>query len=125
VTKSKGRGEYAPDNMDGNGNYLVGKGRPPQSGKFRAGDNRKRGRRKRGVRNLAMDLREELDAQLVVTVSGVKKKVSRQRAVVMRLAENALKGNNRAIDCRFALRSDPVFPSRSDPGGSYVPLYGA
>ena len=26
--------------------------------------------------------------------------------------------------CRFALRSDPGFSSRIDPGGSYVPLYG-
>ena len=27
--------------------------------------------------------------------------------------------------CRFALRSDPGFSSRSDPGGGYVPLCGA
>ena len=25
--------------------------------------------------------------------------------------------------CRFALRIDPGFSSRIDPGGSYVPLY--
>jgi hypothetical protein len=30
-----------------------------------------------------------------------------------------------AAVCRFALRSDPGFSSRSDPGGSYVPPCGA
>jgi hypothetical protein len=34
------------------------------------------------------------------------------------------RGPATACDCRFPLRSDPVFPSRSDPGGSYVPRYG-
>ena len=35
------------------------------------------------------------------------------------------KGLERTYDCRFALRSDPGFSSRSDPGGGYVPLCGA
>ena len=110
MTERKPLGEFAPENMDGDGNYLVGKGRPPESGKFRAGDNRKRGRRNKGVRNLATDLREELETQLIVTVGGKPKKVSRQRAVLMRLADNASKGNNRAISLLVKLQQDIVEP---------------
>lgn len=110
MTTRKQPGEFEAKNMDEDGNYIVGKGRPPESGKFREGDNRKRGQRIKGVRNLATDLREELEAQLVVTIRGQQKKVSRQRAVLMRLADNALKGNNRAISMLVQLQQDIVEP---------------
>lgn len=110
MTKRKEPGDYAAANMDRNGNYLVGKGRPPESGKFRAGDNRKRGRRAKGTRNLASDLREELDTMLTVIVSGKSRKISRQRAVVMRLADNASKGRDRAIELLFRLQQALVAP---------------
>ncbi len=110
MTERKSRGEFAADNMDADGNYLVGKSRPPESGKFRAGDNRKRGGRKMGVRNLATDLREELETHLIVTVGGQQKKVSRQRAVLMRLADNASKGHNGAISLLVKLQQDIVEP---------------
>ena len=110
MTKRKEPGDYAPGNMDAAGNYRVGKGRPPESGKFRAGDNRKRGKRTKGMRNLATDLREELEAQLVVTVDGQQKKVSRQRAMLMRLTDNALKGNNRSISILLGLHQELIEP---------------
>jgi hypothetical protein len=65
--------------------------------KFRTGDGRQRGRRRKGTKNLATDLREELDARVIVTVGGSSKKITRQRAILMRLADNATKGQNPAI----------------------------
>ena len=97
MTKRKGMREYAPSNVTPDGDYVVGKGKPPDSGKFRVGDGRQRGRRRKGTKNLATDLREELDARVTVTVGGASKKISRQRAIVMRLADNATKGQNPAI----------------------------
>lgn len=110
MTKPKEPGDYAPGNMDGNGNYLVGKGRPPENGKFRAGDNRKRGRRAKGTRNLASDLREELETVMTVMVGGKPRRVTRQRAVVMRLADNAGKGRDRSIEHLFKLQQALVEP---------------
>ena len=97
MTKDRDTGRYAPGNVSSDGNYVVGKGKPPESGKFRAGDGRQRGRRRKGTKNLATDLREELDARVTVTVGGTSRKISRQRAILMRLADNATKGQNPAI----------------------------
>ena len=93
----KGARPQAPGNVTPDGDYVVGKGKPPESGKFRAGDGRQRGRRRKGTRNLATDLRAELDARVTVNVGGVSRKISRQQAILMRLADNATKGQNPAI----------------------------
>lgn len=85
------------DNTTPDGDYIVGKGRPPESGKFRKGDGRKRGRRPKGTRNLATDFREELEGLVPVTVRGVTKMVTAQQAVLMRLIDNAMKGQHTAI----------------------------
>lgn len=97
MTKDRNSGRYAPGNVSPDGNYVVGKGKPPESGKFRAGDGRERGVRQKGTKNLATDLREELDARVTVTVAGASKKISRQRAILMRLTDNATRGQNPAI----------------------------
>lgn len=97
MTKERDTGRYVPGNVGSDGDYLVGKGKPPESGKFRTGDGRQRGRRRKGTKNLATDLREELDARVTVTVGGSSKKITRQRAILMRLADNATKGQNPAI----------------------------
>ena len=97
MSKDRGPGRYTPGNAGPDGEYLVGKGKPSESGKFRTGDGRQRGRRSKGTKNLATDLREELDARVTVTVGGTSKKITRQRAIVMRMADNATKGQNPAI----------------------------
>lgn len=110
MAKRKRPGEFAPHNMDEDGNFIVGKGRPPEHGKFQKGDNRKRGRRKKGTRSLATDLREELESMVTVTVNGVPMRVTRQRAVMMRLNDNAGKGQNPAINLLVELQQKLVQP---------------
>ena len=89
---------YAPGNVTPDGDYVVGKGKPPESGKFRAGDGRQRGRRPKGTNNLATDLRAVLETRVTVNVGGIPKKVTRQQAILMRLADNAsTKGQTPAI----------------------------
>ena len=100
-----------PSNTAENGDFIVGKARPPESGKFRKGDGRTRGRRPKGTNNLATDLRKELGSSVAVTVGGVPKKVSRQRAIVMRLADNATKGQNSAIALTLEYQQRLVDPA--------------
>ena len=99
------------------GEYLVGKNRPPESGKFRAGDGRPRGRRKKGTKNLATDFNEEMAALVTVVVNGTARRVTRQRAILMRLADNAMKGQNPAIGMTLEYRqrlADPVEIRKQD-----------
>jgi hypothetical protein len=86
--KRKGDG-FAPGNTGPDGSYVVGKKKPPVETRFKPGDARRRGRREKGTRNLATDLREELESKVDVSVGGVRSSVTRQRATIMRLAENA------------------------------------
>lgn len=105
-----GGSRFKPGNTTPEGDYRVGKGRPPENGKFRKGDGRKRGRRSKGTRNLASDLREVLDSPVSVTVGGSAKRVTRQRAVVMRMADNATKGQTSAIALLLELQQRLVDP---------------
>lgn len=94
--KTRGDG-FAPSNTGPDGNYIVEKNKPPVGTRFKPGDGRRRGRRDKGTRNLATDLREVLEQKVDVSLGGVRKKVSRQRALIMRLADNASRGETRAI----------------------------
>jgi hypothetical protein len=97
VSKRRKGDGFAPGNTGPDGNYVVGKNKPPVGTQFKPGDARRRGRREKGTRNLATDLREELESKVDVSVGGVRSSVTRQRAIIMRLAENASRGETRAI----------------------------
>lgn len=88
---------FKSGNRDADGNYVVGRSRPPEHGKFRKGDGRPRGRRKKGTRNLATDFREELASKVTLKVDGKPRRVTKQRAVMMRLMDNASRGQTPAI----------------------------
>ena len=107
----KERFGFDPSNTAPDGHYIVGKGRPPEAGKFRKGDGRKRGRRSKGTKNLATSLQETLEGKVLVNVKGVPKQVSRQDAILMRLADNATtKGQNSAIALILDLQQRLVDP---------------
>jgi len=93
---------FKADNTNANGEYKVGKNRPPEHGKFRAGDGRKRGRRKKGTKNLATDFSEELSSKVTMKVDGKPRRVTKQRAIMMRLMDNASRGQNTAINTIMA-----------------------
>ena len=97
MPKKRRTDSFAPGNTGPDGTYIVGKNKPPVGTRFKPGDGRRRGRRDKGTRNLATDLREELENKVEISVGGVRKTVSRQRAVMMRLADNASRGETRAI----------------------------
>ncbi len=96
--KSGDQDKYAPGNTGSDGSYIVGKGKPPESGKFRKGDGRRRGRRRPKVpKSLGADFLEEIRSLVTVTVNGKQHRVTKQRAILMRLIDNAAKGHAGAI----------------------------
>lgn len=92
----KGESRYAPGNTGADGGYLVGKGKPPEKGKFRKGDGRARGKRTKGTSNLFTEFLEEMSSLVTVNVNGDQKRVTRQRAIMMKAAHDASLGDARA-----------------------------
>lgn len=99
-----GKRKYAAENTNPDGSYKVGKNKPPEHGKFHKDDGRKRGRRTKGTRNFASDFNEEMDEVVTLTVNGKPKKVSRQRSIIMRVADNASRGVPSAVKAVFDIR---------------------
>ncbi|VVS95953.1 DUF5681 domain-containing protein [Erythrobacter sp. EC-HK427] len=96
---------YKEGNLREDGSYAVGRNRPPESGKFRAGDGRKRGKRSKGVRNADTEFMRELGRKITVREAGRDRTVSKSQAVDLRLIDNATrKGDNKAIELVDARR---------------------
>ena len=87
---------YAEGNTREDGDYRVGKNRPPEHSRFRAGDGRRRGRRPKGQRNFDKDWEDELGRTVHLTRDGRKMSVSAHRAQVMTALSLAAKGRERS-----------------------------
>jgi hypothetical protein len=88
------------------GDYAIGYCRPPRHTRFQPGQSGNPTGRRKGLRNLATDVRSTLTVPVRVNAGGRLRKISTQEAVLMRLRELALKGNARALDLllEFAMR---------------------
>lgn len=80
------------------GDYPVGYCRTPQNGKFVRGQSGNPKGRKKGGKNLKTDVRNTLKEPVTVTINGKKRRVSTQQAMLLRIREQALSGNAKAID---------------------------
>ncbi len=78
--------------------YAVGYKKPPRHSRFKPGVSGNPAGRPRGRRSFTTELREILDAKVVVTENGRKAKVSTTFAMLMRLRQKALNGDPRSID---------------------------
>jgi hypothetical protein len=75
----------------------VGYRKPPRHTRFRQGRSGNPNGRRRQAKNLLTDLHEELQQRITVREGGIERRMSRQRAVVMRLLDKALKGELGAV----------------------------
>jgi len=101
-----------------NSNFKVGYGKPPRHTRFARGQSGNPRGRKKGVRNLASDVKRTLEVPVKLTEKGKRKRVSTQEAVLMRLRDQALKGDPRSLDRLLALAGAFNNSSESDASGA-------
>ena len=82
----------------GDNDYEIGYARPPKSGQFKPGKSGNPKGRKKGFKNLKSMVQEVLNEKVIVTSAKGKKKVSKLQAMLMKNANEALKGNAKAFD---------------------------
>ncbi len=81
--------------------YDVGYKKPPSSGQFRRGHSGNPRGRPKGRKNFKTDLEEELFQTIQVNESGSLSVITKQRALIKRMLERALKGDVKAGDLVF------------------------
>jgi hypothetical protein len=99
------------------GDYEVGYKKPPRHTRFRRGRSGNPNGRPKQARNLLTDLHEELQQRITVREGGTERRISRQRAVVMRWLDKALKGELGALVklVDLVLRHEAVAGERYEP----------
>ena len=78
--------------------YKSGYGKPPKETQFKPGQSGNPKGRPKNTKNLKTDLKEEIHEHIQITEGGQPKKVSKQRAILKRTVEKALKGDMRATE---------------------------
>lgn len=101
--------------------YQVGFGKPPKEHQFRPGQSGNPKGRPKDARNLATDLKEELEEKIVVTEGGRQKEMSKQRAMVKTLVAKALKGDTRAAQTLITLKLGVEQAESDRPGEEILP----
>ena len=103
---------YAEDNTREDGSYKTGYGRTPEHSRFAKNDNRKRGQRAAGTKNLMTEWREELDTKVTLTEGGKTKKITKRRALIKANIDRGIKKSDRANEgaLRYAALSEKREP---------------
>ncbi|NBJ10914.1 DUF5681 domain-containing protein [Microvirga arsenatis] len=78
--------------------YEVGRGKPPRSSQFKPGQSGNPGGRKKGSVNLKTIMTAVLESEIELTENGRKRRVPLLEAIILRQAQDALRGQLRAID---------------------------
>jgi hypothetical protein len=117
--------DSAPRN-DENAGYEVGYRRPPQHGQFRPGQSGNPTGRPKGLNNLRTDVKRTLEIPVRVHEGGRSRRISTQRGALMRLRENALQGNARALDRSLSWHSGSTttrarYGSKPSPDDNAIP----
>jgi hypothetical protein len=78
--------------------YEVGRGKPPRSTRFKPGQSGNPGGRRKGSRNFKTIMLDVLDSEIELTENGRKRKVMLIEAIILRQAQEALRGKDRVMD---------------------------
>jgi Family of unknown function (DUF5681) len=83
--------------------YDVGYGKPPLHSRFRKGRSGNPKGRPKGTRNFATVFMEAMNRSVTINENGKRKKISKLAAAVTQLANDAARGDKKAIQLAFAL----------------------
>jgi len=83
--------------------YKVGYGRPPAEHRFRKGVSGNPKGRAKGTRNFATLFMKAMTKSVTITENGKRKKISKLEAAVTQLANDAARGDKKAIQLAVAL----------------------
>jgi hypothetical protein len=78
--------------------YEVGRGKPPRATQFKPGRSGNPAGRKKGSRNLKTILRRVMESEIEVSENGRKRRVPVVEALILRLVQEGLRGQLRALD---------------------------
>lgn len=92
--------------MDESKDYEVGYGKPPRDTQFKKGTSGNPNGRPKKVKNIATDIKEELEEMVQITEGGQTKTVTKQRALIKSLLAKASQGNVRAAQTLLNLKTD-------------------
>jgi hypothetical protein len=95
------------------GDYAVGYGKPPRHTRFKRGQSGNPRGRPRGAKNLSTLLNEALNEPVVVTENGGRQRITKRKAAFKQLANEAAKGNLRAVKLLVEILKD--IESRAEP----------
>jgi len=79
------------------GSYEVGFSKPPRSTQFKPGQSGNPAGRPRGAKNFATAIEEELQARVIVTENGKRKRISKREVIAKHLVNKAASGELKAI----------------------------
>ncbi len=85
-------------NSPGQTDYKIGKGRPPRHTRWEKGTSGNPGGKKKCAVNLETTFQEAVIRPVTVAINGEKKVISALDALVMRLFDNGIKGDIKAIN---------------------------
>ena len=93
MTKTKGKRNSARRSATGRNGYKVGYGRPPTHTRFRPGRSGNPKGRPKGAKNETTILHEIMNRPIEIRESGKARRISVLTAILLKFAENALKGD--------------------------------
>ena len=77
--------------------FAVGFGKPPKHTQFAKGKSGNPKGRGKGVRNFATEIQEELNTRVPITENGIRKKITKRKAVAKQLVNKAAAGDAKSI----------------------------
>ena len=109
--------------------YAVGYGRPPLHTRFKPGQSGNPKGRPKGLHNVKTDIQEVLRAPITVSLGGKTRRISTQRATLLKLTKRALDGEVRALALLLSLaqaynNEDPaIFADVSDDDSRVLAIF--